>query len=820
MLKKKTPLELQEKRYGGRRKSIKRLLGLILFITLTAVFLGVLASTRRRGRVTNSRAELPANVSRQHSGVTVTHSEGGRQIFTIHAARTRSYQGARTVLEGVHVVIYGRTGARHDEITTDRCQYDNKTGALSCAGKALLELESQFATPGVPARKANPTRSGSETRQPLIIETSNVSYDPGRTTIETPGAVQFRLGAATGSAVGLAYNTRSGGLTLRRNVSLSIPRLRRVGAKAADEGAIRMSAGGLIYSKRASLVRLDSPVNLTQPGRKLEAAGGELHLDSQNRITRVDLSGVRADGLLASGEVKGFADHFDADLDPATNRVLSLSAGGRVEIEDRQSHGGGWRRDLTADRMTVAMAGVRITPHAVLRSKPASAVAQGHVKLVFDPAQGSERAEPASGGALRVAPGERILTAPQVAFTFARGGALKEAHTVGRGVLQLIPSDRSLDRQTLTAGQLAVAFDPAGRIETLQGVSSTRVVDQPSPLAGGRPARIASADDLTARIDPKTGVLSSIHQKGHCKFEEGARHAVADEALYDARKQELALSGNPEVWNPQGRLRARHMLINLGTGQALGWGNVQSVYYDRPTKGTGRPTSPGLAVMVQDRTPVIVLADRVTMNKARQTARYEGNVRAWRGPDVVETPSLEIDRKQERLSSGRGVVTSLLQPGVPAGKAARGQPKQKAVPQPVTISADHLDYFNARREAVYAGNVRMVSANTTFQSDRLEVYFSAAFGTPGSGSPEIERATAEGNVRVTQPPGRRATAQRAEYDASAGKIVLTGGPPAVYDQQLGYLTGKRLTFFIHDASLLADGGKKAQTESRRRILKR
>ncbi|MGH9439082.1 MAG: LptA/OstA family protein, partial [Terriglobia bacterium] len=151
---------------------------------------------------------------------------------------------------------------------------------------------------------------------------------------------------------------------------------------------------------------------------------------------------------------------------------------------------------------------------------------------------------------------------------------------------------------------------------------------------------------------------------------------------------------------------------------------------------------------------------------------------------------------------------------------ARGQPKQKAVPQPVTISADHLDYFNARREAVYAGNVRMVSANTTFESDRLEVYFSAALGTRGSGNPEIERAIAQGNVRVTQPPGRRATGQRAEYEASAGKIVLTGGPPAVYDQQHGYLTGKRLTFFIHDASLLADGGNKAQTESRRRILKR
>lgn len=806
---KKTPLELQEKRYGERRKRLKRLLGLVLFITVTVVFLGLLASIRRRDRVVNIPAALPENVSRQHSGVTVTHSEEGRQIFTIHATRTLSYEGARTVLEGVQVVIYGPAGTRHDQITTDRCQYDNKTGALACAGKARLELQPQPATRGVP---------GLDTREPLILETSNVSYDPSRSTVETPDAVHFSMGAATGSAEGLDYNTRSGGLRLRKNVSLNVPTITRGSKIPASEGPIRLLAGGLVYAKTANRVSLDSPISLTEGQRRLEASVGALFLDSQNRITRVTLSSVRAEDRLASGVVKGVADYFEADLDPATNQVRTLSANGHVEIEDRQS-GGGEGRELTAGRVTLAMAPAGSEPRAGRQPEPQSAIAQGHVKLVFDAAHRSARNVPTPKAATRLVPGERILTAPGVSVAFARDGSLDEAHTLGHGELQLIPTDRRHDRQTLTAGTLAMAFDAASRIKTIRGYSATRIIDQPSPSTPGKMARISSADHLAAQIDPATGILTSVEQKGHYNFEQGDSRATADEALYNAGKQQLALSGNPEIWDTQGRLRAQRMLINLGNGVAQGWGKVQTVYYDRarPTGSTGNARA---SRTTPDETPVIVLADRITLDKLRQTAHYEGNVHAWRGADVVEASSLEINRRQQRLSSGHGgVVTSLLQPGAPPGAQPHGHAKQTGVSQPVTISADRLDYFNFGREAVYEGNVRMVSATTTFRSDRLEVYFSTTPGASGSASPEIERAIALGKVQITQPPGRRATGQRAEYFAAAGKIVLTGGPPAVYDRQQGYLTGKRLTFFIHDVSLFADGGNKAQTVSRRRILK-
>ena len=79
-----------------------------------------------------------------------------------------------------------------------------------------------------------------------------------------------------------------------------------------------------------------------------------------------------------------------------------------------------------------------------------------------------------------------------------------------------------------------------------------------------------------------------------------------------------------------------------------------------------------------------------------------------------------------------------------------------------------------------------------------------------------DRAVADGHVLVVE-PGRRATGEHAEYDAGPGKIQVTGGPPALYDEQKGFVTGERLTFFVHDDRLLVDGGDKSPTLSQHRV---
>ena len=95
----------------------------------------------------------------------------------------------------------------------------------------------------------------------------------------------------------------------------------------------------------------------------------------------------------------------------------------------------------------------------------------------------------------------------------------------------------------------------------------------------------------------------------------------------------------------------------------------------------------------------------------------------------------------------------------------------------------------------------------------MDVYFSHLGADQ---PPEMDHAVAEGQVVVVQ-PGRRASGEHGEYYASPGKIVLTGGPPSIYDVDKGFTTGRCLTLFTHDDRLLVEGGKGSPSLSKHRV---
>jgi lipopolysaccharide export system protein LptA len=196
-----------------------------------------------------------------------------------------------------------------------------------------------------------------------------------------------------------------------------------------------------------------------------------------------------------------------------------------------------------------------------------------------------------------------------------------------------------------------------------------------------------------------------------------------------------------------------------------------------------------------------------------QLVHYEGKVRAWRGADVVESSSLDVNRIAKRLSSGSQVLTSHLQPAsyAPGTPPASETPRRET--RPLTVHADFLEYFDEGSKASYRGHVKLQTETTTMEADKMDVYFSR-LGT--SQESEVERATAEGHVVVVQPE-RRATGEHGEYFAGPGKIVLTGGPPSISDVEKGLTTGQRLTVFVHDDRLLMDGGDRSPTLSQHRV---
>lgn len=781
---------------------------------------------------------LPANVNQQLSGYTFTRSEGGKRIFSIYASRTVAFGKAEvTMLEDVTAELFDKTGNRCDVLRADKCLYYPSSGAFACPGTVTIELD---ASPDGPLAAAG-QGSGVAQSGPLRLRTSKLAFDPSKSQVATPETVQLTFGPAQAAAVGVVYATRDGWLELKNNVSLEWPLGTASGSsevasrnKSAASGPVRLPPSGvgdrlvvkasrLRYEQSSGQVHLTGPLEVTEATRHLTAAAGTVFLDRQRRVVSAALEGgVRARDTSPVNPLEAAADCALGTFDPASEQLKTLTLKGNVMGESRRRSAGVNDRDQAAIRLAAGQ--VEVDFIADSRSNvpasggssfrpvvPQKARARGDVHMAL------ESIAMTSAG-MRPQPDRvrRELMAPEVLLIFrSQPVSLWRVSTNGTGSLVLASGEAG--KRTITADHLSITFDRHSRPESLQGSGRCHLVFDPPPGPFKALPQETFSEELEARIDSSTQQLVEAKQNRGFEFHQGDRRAKADRAYYSAPDQELTLAGSPLLWDSESRLRAEQVMLHVGTGLAEGLGKVESTYAPPRARGPAQPVD-----------TLNIIADRVAADRGRQLAHYEGHVRAWRGFDVLESPWLDLYRGQRRLVAGGGVVASLLQPStavsgngttVPSGRRLRppGAP-------PVVIRGEHLIYLDDQRQAQFDGHVRADAGDMTLTADGLVAYFSAPAAGPsasmkdGDATPLIERLVARGHVVATDSL-RRATADQAEYWSAEGKVVLSGGPPVLYDAEKGFTTGHCLTFLTRDDSLLVDGGDQSPAVSKRRIAR-
>ncbi len=763
-------------------------------VTALAVALAYWTSATRRIAPLHIPPSPAADVNQQLSGYTFTRSDQGRAIFTVHADRTVAYEKSKsTELEGVTVQMFGRKGDRGDVLRTDRCEYNPTTGDFYGAGPVQIELS---------AHAGDVPGSGEQGKRRVMIETSKVSFHQAEELAETDQPVKFHMGPATGTALGMEYATGEGWVVLRHDVVADLAQ----GTPRAPRPSIHLTASSLRYDKEGRSLTLSGPVTVSQETRRAVGDNARVSLDDQNHVTQVNLEGHAQafdDDPLRSIQLS--ANRVQGDFNPVTGELRHLTAEENVVGETKSK---GSTSHMTSQRMEMDLGGKH--------PEPVRGVATGEVHLTLE-SQAVLNAP--QNAAAQKGVERKVLTAAQVLYEFRPDGhSLKAAETVGPGTLDVSSADPKVGPKIITAGQFLMTFDVRSRIQSLRGTAPTQVGFLPAATSPpGTLEQQSQADHLEAAFDPGTQSLHEVRQSGNFEYHDGDRRASADNAEYDPAAQSLVLLGHPEAWDASSRVKCQKITMDMRTNTSVGEGRVQATHLPAPAPGAAPPATPPL--------PTNVLADKMVAVKASQTIHYEGHVRAWQGTDVVESTALDVFRTQKRVSSGRDVVTTYLQPASTAGdpgadaqdKAPR--PSSQAgtqangQPHPVTVHADYLDYFDEGRRARYHGNVRLVSDTTTMQSDRLDVYFTQGDSVQGS---QVDHAEADGHVKVTQ-PGRVGTSEHGEYFAVPGKIILTGGPPVLVDEKKGSTTGQRLTFFTHDDRLFVDGGDQSSPLPQHRV---
>ena len=742
-----------------------------------------------RYRVTIAMRMLPAKLEKLGVEVketaedfTISKSEGGRTLFTIHGSKLMEYKGGKAQLHNVTVTVYGKDASRYDQISGADFEYDKDSGNISARGPVTIDL---VANPKglLHADQAPPE----DLKDPLHIRTSGLVFNQKTGNAYTHDKVEFSMATASGGAIGATYDSKSGVLVLERDIRIST-----TGPSAAD-----LTASHGRITKEPLRVDLEH-THLVHAAQQIDAQNVTLFLNGDNTIDRI----------LGEGNVHLKA-RGDTNIELNSERAELFLAGKNDQLRQAVVSGnvvvtttGGQNTQANAGRVVFDFAGNTLLTKAH---------AEDNVKLVQKPST------PAAGsaGVKTASTAQQVeIAAAAMDFFTESGRHLSRAETLGAGQITLSPPNGQAGQVTrVNAGQFIAQFDAKNRMQTLHGAPQATITTS----TPGQADRVSSSATLDVAFKSQGGI-DTILQQGDVHYRDSERQAFAAQARYTPDDKMIALVGSPRVIGQGLTTTAQTLHLNRETGEAVAEGNVKSTYSQL------KPQPGGALLASSD--PIHVTAARMTAKRESGAAFYSGNARLWQGPNIVSAANITFDREHRSMlaegGSGSLSTSGAKQtnggPSQPLGKPS--QPVTTVLVQTgadhktnlVTITSTRLTYIDSDRRIHFEGGVRMQAADATITSRELDATLaqtgqtsSQATSNQAVGTPSrLEKAVASGNV-VIQQQARKATGESLVYEVSEDKFTLTGGPPSIFDAERGKITGNSLTFFRRDDRVVVEG---------------
>jgi lipopolysaccharide export system protein LptA len=719
-------------------------------------------------RVRNALKEVPGkiglNVQQSAQGFTVSRSEAGRTIFKIQANKAVQFkEGARAELHDVMITLYGRDSSRFDQIYGADFEYDPQSGDVNAKGEVNIDLEAN------PEGLLKPDQAPpKELKNPVHLKTSGLIFNQKTGNAYTKERVEFSIPQANGSAVGVSYVGKDNLLTLQSQVDVIFN----------GPTPSRLTATHGTIAKDPRQVVLERP-HLQGASRQLDADKATLFLRPDNTLDRVLASGnVRIESeSVPPTHVR--AAQLDIRMAAQRDSLRMAVLSGDVQLE----RAGSEPTQGTAESVVLNFAGKNLlnTVHT-----------EGSVKLV----QHQKSSTPSSP------PQDIEIAAGAIDFFLASGRYLRDAQTSGPAQIALRPNEGGANPQTIvTAGSFQARFRNRGRLASVHGAPNARITTS-NP---GQRDRVSSSNTVDVSLGANGGV-DSIVQQGSVGYVDGERKAWADRARYTPADQMLTLTGSPRVVEQGMTITSNTMQLNRSTGEALAEGNVKSTYSELKAQPNG--------ALLASSSPIHVTSQSMTAHRSSAVAVYTGTARLWQEANVVQAPAIEFDR-DSRSVIARGT-------GAQKVSTALVQTDKNGKTTPLTITSARLAYADGERKAHFDGGVLAKGADLTLSANQMDVFLRArgraTANQAGAAAGKVEQIVAQGQIVITQ-PARRATGNQLVYTALEDKIVLSGGPPSIFDAEHGKITGVSLTFYIHDDRVLVEGSNSSPTVTQTRVAR-
>jgi lipopolysaccharide export system protein LptA len=760
-------------------------------------------------RIIERRAAPPAppvNVIKSSSGLTFSKMDGPRKIFTVEASKSTDFkdQGS-SLLENVRVTIFGKASDRHDTIHTQSCQYGKDGGGVTCDGDVQIDLESAADA----ARRAK-----DPTIQPQIvhIETRGVEFDRETGAAKTSQPVTFTFPSGSGNAVGAEYNSQEGTLRLLQNVHLKLkPLPKNDEAKSRSKpGAIEevlVTGTSLDFGRDARLLQIFGPAEADSSTERLTAGQFTLEMDAAfraRRLVAIASGGGKAPELTSQ---RG-ADSLMIDADKMT--ALFAPEGWVTRVDGAGTVHGTRRGKEEDDEFHSDAAALDLWPR-VNQAKEMNL--NGGVFLRTRMAKGGE---------------SRMLHTGALRMEFSEGregraGKPTNTETLTAGSMEwtdaATPADAVPTRTKLQADRLQLAFDAQGKAKQLDATGNV----QTERAIAGHSLQTASAKTGVAQL-LAAGGWSQMDLQGDVKLKEADRNAQADHATFTRLGQTALLTGQAVARDATTETHAPRIFFTGTSGDIRAEGGVRSTDF-----------SPNGNAVQLAQVPANITSDTMQGNSKAGRAVYTGHARLWQGDSVLEADSIELLRETKILNAVGKVRAVFPQTPPPAAQPATLQSGTQPAAAKKTVlwhvTSGTLNYNDVTSVAHLEKNVVVQSPDQKIRAPIMDLYFTRGAKTSANaptvsasvlpstpGAQQISRAIGTGGVIVDQ-AGRRAIAERGEYTASDGKFVMSGGTPTLYDGSAGTTTGRQLTFYLADDTIIVDSENGSRTLTKHRVEK-
>ncbi|HEX2642942.1 MAG TPA: LPS export ABC transporter periplasmic protein LptC [Thermoanaerobaculia bacterium] len=306
------------------------------------------------------------------------------------------------------------------------------------------------------------------------------------------------------------------------------------------------------------------------------------------------------------------------------------------------------------------------------------------------------------------------------------------------------------------------------------------------------------------------GQLATVTMTDNVSYQDGRVSADGERATLNLDSGQGEFLGSPvQMRSDRGQLTGPRLVYQQKEQSVQVLGGVRAVLEQAEDQNlAGSPLGQGEG-------PVRVEAKEAVWHQTPSSFVFRGEVRAWRGQNLLIAPELRGDNVQNRLTATGG-VKSLWIPTAAQAKRAAGTPKAGAAAgggggdkrSPVEVTANEMVYVEPKRgegngNLTYTGSVRVEQEGKTLSCQQLE----AQLGKDN----QAETLICTGDAKLNDPQaGRRVEGQRAVYHLADRQVEMFGQPwVTLHDKDGNQLQGRRLLYSIDDGKVQMKGNEPA-----------